>query len=196
VWNGDNSSPAVSDTGVYVSYSCNQAYDFEPLTGALIWHHSTGCAGGGGKTTALSEFGVFTRDFDGNLVLDRNTGHVIGVHRATYIPAFAGKWRYSVDPGALKARRMGDAQDSWTFDGDGALSTAPIVVNGVVFVGSAGGRLYALNRRSGAVVWITDVGASISAPDEQNVSSPLTGLAAGEGIIVVPAGRRLVAYGN
>ena len=35
---------------------------------------------------------------------------------------------------------------------------------------------------------------AIPAPDEQNVSQPLTGLAAGQGLLVVPAGNVLRAY--
>ena len=41
-----------------------------------------------------------------------------------------------------------------------------------------------------------DVGAGIPRPDEQNVSQPLTGLGAGQGLLVVPAGNRLAAYGS
>jgi hypothetical protein len=56
--------------------------------------------------------------------------------------------------------------------------------------------LYALDLTDGAVAWSANVGAGIPAPDEQNVSQPLTGLAAGEGLLVVPAGNLLVAYGD
>ena len=62
-----------------------------------------------------------------------------------------------------------------------------------VYVGSSSGELYGLNVTSGSVVWSTNVGAAISAPDEQNVAQPLTGLGAGRGLLVVPAGDTLVA---
>ena len=52
VMNGDHSAPVVTTAGVYVSYACAQTYDFEPLHGALLWHHATGCEGGGGKTAS------------------------------------------------------------------------------------------------------------------------------------------------
>ena len=39
VENGDDSSPAVTADGVYVSYACQQAYDFDPLIGSAVWHH-------------------------------------------------------------------------------------------------------------------------------------------------------------
>jgi hypothetical protein len=56
--------------------------------------------------------------------------------------------------------------------------------------------LYGLDLRRGQVVWTTDVGAGIPRPDEQNVSQPMTGLGAGQGLLVVPAGNRLAAYGS
>jgi hypothetical protein len=39
-------------------------------------------------------------------------------------------------------------------------------------------------------------GSPISGPDEQNVAQPLTGLGAGSGVLVVPAGDVLTAYGD
>jgi HYR domain/Pentapeptide repeats (8 copies)/PQQ enzyme repeat len=55
--------------------------------------------------------------------------------------------------------------------------------------------LYALDAATGAVVWSTNVGAAIPAPNEQSVSQPLTGLGAGQGLLVVPAGNTVTAYG-
>jgi hypothetical protein len=89
---------------------------------------------------------------------------------------------------------------SWSFTGDGTLSSAPIAVadsSGThVYVGGTSGKLYALNLADGTVAWSTNVGYSIPGPDEQNVSQPLTGLAAGQGLLVVPAGNVLRAYGE
>ena len=86
--------------------------------------------------------------------------------------------------------------NAWSCTGDGGLVTAPIVVQGTVFVGSSTGTLYGLDLRRGRVLWSTDVGTPISGPDEQNVSQPHTGLGAGQGLLAVPAGSRLVAYGR
>ena len=68
------------------------------------------------------------------------------------------------------------------------------MINQQVYVGASSGNLYALAAASGQQVWTTQVGAGIAAPDEQNVSQPLTGLNAGEGLLVLPAGNLLVAY--
>jgi outer membrane protein assembly factor BamB len=94
----------------------------------------------------------------------------------------------------LEARRLPFGDALWTFTGDGGLSSAPIVTGRYVSVGTTSGTLYAVDRRSGQAVWLDHVGASITPPDEQNVSQPLTGLAAASGLLVVPASNRLVAY--
>jgi hypothetical protein len=56
--------------------------------------------------------------------------------------------------------------------------------------------IYGLSLAKGKVVWSASAGAGIPGPDEQNVSQPLTGLGAGQGLLVVPAGDQLVAYGG
>jgi hypothetical protein len=69
--------------------------------------------------------------------------------------------------------------------------TAPIVVDGDVYVGSSTGALYALDEATGAVVWTGNVGAAFQAPGQNNTPS---GLAAGEGHVIAPAGSTLAAY--
>jgi len=77
VENGDNSSPAVSASGVYVSYACGQSYDFDPSSGAQIWHRSTACEGGGGKTPVLADGFLFVRDLAYPGVLNASTGAMV-----------------------------------------------------------------------------------------------------------------------
>jgi outer membrane protein assembly factor BamB len=199
VMNGDDSSPAVTATGVYVSYACEQTYAFDPQSGNPLWHHDTDCEGGGGNTPVLADDGVWVRDGGAKppAVLDAGTGAV----RDTYAtggsspaPAFDGHQGYFVGNGVLQERDSRTLASGWTFKGDGQLSTAPIVVNGYVYAGSRTGQLWALNGTTGKSVWSTNVGAPIDAPDEQNVSQPLTGLGAGNGLVVVPATHLLIAY--
>lgn len=201
VANGDNSSPAVSANGVYVSYACEQTYAFAPKSGNLIWHHETDCSGGGGRTPVLADGGVWVRDDAGMVpsVLNAADGTVRGTYEAagwSPAPAFDGRQGYFVDDGVLQERHSRTLATRWKFEGDGQISTAPIVVNGYVYVGSRSGQLWALNGATGQSVWSTDVGASINEPDEHNVSEPLTGLGAGGGLVVVPATNLLVAYGQ
>jgi hypothetical protein len=80
------------------------------------------------------------------------------------------------------------------------LDTPPLIINSgsdrFVIVGSELGHLYALDAASGREVWSTDVGTPVTGTDEQNASEPLAGLAAGQGLIAVPAGRTLSAYAS
>ena len=196
VQNGDESSPVVTPSGVYVSYACQQTYDFAPTTGALIWHHATGCEGGGGKTAALAPNGnLFVRDpVNGNVILSGTSGSPVGTFSAGPIPAFDSSRGYFLSGGTLTAASLSAGTTQWTFTGDGSLSSAPIAANGVVYEGSTQGNLYALSAASGQVLWSGNVGSAIPAPDEQNVSQPLTGMAVAQGTLLVPAGNHLVAY--
>jgi hypothetical protein len=94
----------------------------------------------------------------------------------------------------LEARDILSDTLKWSFAGDGNLSSAPIIVNGVVYIGSTSGKLYGLDETTGTNVWTATVGAPVNRPDEHNVSEPLTGLGAGEGLVVVPASTLVVAY--
>jgi outer membrane protein assembly factor BamB len=196
VMNGDNSSPVVTATGVYVSYACAQTYDFNPSTGALIWHHATACEGGGGKTPALFNGRLYVRDpATGNVILNAGNGQVVGTFTATPIPAFGGSlgYGYFLAGSTLRAESPSGAV-IWKFSGDGTLRSAPLVSHGYVYVGSGLGHLYALSANTGHLVWKTLVGMSIPAPDEQNVSQPLTGFAVGGGYLIVPTSTSLIAY--
>ncbi|MGH9875569.1 MAG: NF038122 family metalloprotease, partial [Pyrinomonadaceae bacterium] len=191
---GDNSSPSVSETGVFVSYACNNAWALSPATGSVLWHHTTNCFGGGGKTTVLFGGRVYARGGSlENEALDVGTGIEVATFSASPAPAFNGSTGYFLNGTTLEARDVSSGTLKWSFTGDGTIVSAPIVVNGIVYVGSTSGKLYALSESTGANVWIGTVGAPVNRPDEQNVSV-LTGLGAGEGLIIVPAGNSLVAY--
>jgi outer membrane protein assembly factor BamB len=205
VENGDHSSPALSGGSVFASYACNQAYGFAKTTLAPLWHYSTGCEGGGGKTVVYANGKVYTRDFDGNLILDAAAGTLVGSFTGPNVTALAPAVDQTsmfvlTSPGnspTLSARNLADGSTRWTFTGDGRLDTAPIVLatpaGEFVVEGSASGMLYALDAATGNQVWSTSVGAAIPAPDEQNATQ-LTGLGAGQGLLAVPAGSTLSAY--
>lgn len=196
VENGDHSSPAVDANGVYVSYACDQDYDFAPITGAPVWHHSGSCDGGGGKTPVLADGEVFGRDStSGNVILSAASGTSLGTFTSTPAPAVSSGVAYTLSGGTLAAiAGDGAGINLWSFTGDGHLDSAPLAVGDLVIEGSSAGNLYALSAASGAIDWSGTVGAGIGAPDEQNVSGPLTGLGAGEHSVIVPAGSALVAY--
>lgn len=192
---GDQSSPAVTTTGVFVSYSCNNAFALSPSTGAVIWHHTSSCFGGGGRTSVFYNGRVYIRDSAlENLALDSGIGIPVAAFSAGPAPAFHGSTGFFLTGSTLEARVISSGTLKWSFTGDGNLSSAPIVVNGMVYIGSTGGKLYAVDESTGTNVWTGTVGAAVNRPDEHNLSEPLTGLGAGEGLIVVPASNLVVAY--
>ena len=187
VWGG-RSSPAVSATGVYAS-TTGQAIDLNPATGEPIWQ----VAGTVGLTTVLHGGRLYERG--PGIIHDASTGQNLGAFDAGPPPAFDGTRGFFLNDYILQAKDMATLPGSslWSFTGDGGLDSAPLVVNGVVYVGSLSGMLYGLGEATGAVLWKTNVGAPINAPDDQN-NWMTTGMAAGEGVLVVAAGNRLVAY--
>lgn len=193
VANGDHSSPALSSTDVYVSYACGLVYAFSRKTGQRQWFSNGPCEGGGGKTPVYHAGAVYARDpITSNKILNATTGASLGTFTAGPAPAFAGKVGLFLSSGTLRAVQNGTTL--WSFAGDGGLDTAPIVVGKTVYAGSSSGMVYGIAVSTGKVTWSADVGAAISGPDEQNVSQPLTGLGAGQGLLVVPAAGELAAY--
>ena len=196
VVNGDHSSPALSGNDVYVSYSCPNVFAFDRTSGASLWSSTPSCSGGGGRTAVLNGTSLYVRDLISSppgYVLNSANGAGLGRFAAGPAPAFAGTTGLFLSGSTLTAQNTGTGAILWTFAGDGSLDTAPIVVNGDVYVGSSSGNLYALDLGTGNQVWSANAGASIRAPDENNAVQ-LTGLGAGEGYLVVPAGTHLTAF--
>lgn len=195
VANGDNSSPAVGPSGVYVSYPC-QVYDFNLTTGASNWHYAGPCDGGGGKTPVYANGNLYVRDpvASGDTIYAAASGTVAGSFASDPAPAITATTGFYLTGGTLNAITLAGSTQQWAFAGDGSLVTAPIVVDQSVIVGSSSGNLYALDATTGTVTWQVKAPSTIAGPDEQNVSQPLTGLAVADGILAVPAGNTLVAY--
>jgi outer membrane protein assembly factor BamB len=72
-------------------------------------------------------------------------------------------------------------------------STPPIVVDGVVYVGTDAGKLLGYRSATGKNVVSVDMGSPISAAETGSVGSPESGLAAADGFLLVPASTHLVA---
>ena len=196
VENGDKSSPAVDDTGVYVSYACQQDYRFQ-VTGLLVWHHTTFCEGGGGSTAVLHGTSLYARGevgLDAPVSLSTTDGSSVGTFTSRTAPAFSGNTMYTLSDGNLVAVDQSGSPDRWTFS-NGSLVTAPVVAGGVVYVGSSNGAVYAVSTSTGKRVWSGSAGTIILGPDEQN-EDVLIGMAIGGGMLLVPAGGELTAFGG
>jgi len=199
VENGDDSSPVVTSKGVFVSYSCPQTYDFNPKTGSQIWHFSGECEGGGGATMALYRGRLYVRDTynyqTNSIILRASDGTMVGGFNTTFIPAFLNGAGFYTLSSSLSAVNLKNGNAIWTAQppsGD-SYASPPIVVNGNVYVGSANGLLLGYKGSDGTQVASVSVGAAISAFDGGNYSSPVAGLSAAQGMIVVPASTYVVA---
>ena len=198
VENGDDSSPAVIPGRVFVSYACPQSYAFATTNGQQLWHYSGPCEGGGGKTPVVHLGKVYVRDsYSGStngLILNANTGASLGDFNSDRPPVFNGNLGVYFQSGTLRGIDISNGDVLWSFAGNGDPTSAPLIVNQTIYIGSSSGKLYALNL-AGHQVWSTQVGAPIQFPDEQNATL-LTGLGAGDGLLVVPAGSILAVYGS
>jgi outer membrane protein assembly factor BamB len=181
---------------VFVTAGCAQAWDLSPSTGALRWFHAESCAGAGGLTPLYSAGRLWVRASSGGLLLDAESGAVSGSFSAKVAPAVdeAASLALLFDGTTLRAIDVPSGTVAWTFVGDGALRSAPIAAGGFVYIGSGAGLLYALDEASGHVAFTATLPAPVLAPDESDLSRPLTGLAAGDGLLVVPSGHLLSAY--
>lgn len=162
-------------------------------------------AGGGGRTAVLHEESLYTRQSLGydtpQRRLSRTTGAALGTHRSLVAPAFDGDLGFFVVPATPGGPMTLSAIDQrtgalvWSTAGDGQLVTAPVVIDGKVILGSSTGRVTAWDQRTGIEVWSASAGAALKLPVEHN-SFQTAALAVADGLLLVPAGGRLVAFGG
>jgi outer membrane protein assembly factor BamB len=198
VENGDNSAPAVTSDGVYVSYACPQSYKFNPTSGDLIWHFSGQCEGGGGDSVAIYNGQVYVRDLVDNyqtdgITLNTSNGLYSGGFNSRYSPTFWQGTAFYTEGGSLSAVDLSTSQTLWTATpGSDSYSCAPIVVNGIVYAGTAAGNFYGYAAASGSQVFSTKFSQGISC--SEGYDNPLPGFSAGNGMLLVPAGSELAAF--
>jgi outer membrane protein assembly factor BamB len=193
VENGDNSTPAVTADGVYVTYPC-WTYDFRPATGESIWNNNTGCEGRGGATPVAANQLVYSPNtpsgYNGS-VYNAETGASAGTYVADSPAAFTTSTGYFLQSGTLRGVTVSNGSVVWSFVGDGKLAGSPIAVNQYVFIGSSGGNLYALDGGTGKQVWQVTLSAAVGA---SVAAMPFASLSAGDGLLVVPSGTKVTAY--
>jgi outer membrane protein assembly factor BamB len=192
---GTSGIVAVTVDGLYGASPCT-AVDLLPALGTQLWLDNSGCSGGGGATPVAANGLVYAPQSSAGssgTIVDAETGAAKGSYSASVIPAFSSNTGFFLSNGTLQGLAVSNNQVLWSFAGDGQLATAPIVVNGYVFIGSASGNLYALDVTSGQQLWNQNLGAAIPASDEYGVVQ-YTGLAAGDGLLVVPNGTKVTAY--
>lgn len=187
------SAVTVGDNGIFVG--C--LYKFDPVMGTQLWANTTDCNSYGGSTSAYFNGQIFTPTFFGGTgsVFSSSTGAALSGIGARTVPAFLGNTGFFLNGGVLKAVDLNTRATLWSYSGSGSnLATPPLVINQTVFIGASSGIVYALDATTGALQWSGTAGTTILPPDEWNGSTPLVGLGAGAGYLVVPAGNQLTAW--
>ena len=189
-----NTALAVTSDAVCLSTGCSWTFAYARGTGKPLWSYvNDNCLGGLDGTPAYHNGRLYIRHgVPTNEIFDGKTGQQIAPFAADPMPAFDGKEGFFLNGSTLTAQTVNTRQMLWSVTGDGTLSTAPFVVDHVVYEGTGSGYLYALNETTGAVLDKAAVGASVPAPNDDG-NFILSGMVAGQGIIVVPTGSGIVA---
>ncbi|MBO0731363.1 MAG: PQQ-binding-like beta-propeller repeat protein [Acidimicrobiaceae bacterium] len=198
---GRDSSPAVSNGVVYISQCANVAAAFDAVTGTPLWvDGSITACGGGGTTPAQASGTLYTRQAATNngTTYDVASGNQTGTFSAGVLPAFDGSSHgfFLRDPqqGVLEARDLGTGNVIWTFSGDGQLDSNPVVANGVVYVASVAGGVFALDAATGALLWTGQVASLVYPACDYCAGDPEGAIAVGQGVLVVPSQGNLTVF--
>jgi outer membrane protein assembly factor BamB len=182
------SSLLVADGG------CGEAESLDLLTGARRWHYYAGCSGGGGSTPVFHDGRLYLKDFTGGHVVSATTGSALRYYTAGPPPALSATTGVFIQPdGSMEGRRLPGLERLWSFRPSQPLVSAPLIVDGVAYATSVDGQLYGVDLGSGEQVARHALGAE-QIPNELLEPHLDNGLAAGGGLLVAPAGGRLVAF--
>ncbi|HTT04491.1 MAG TPA: PQQ-binding-like beta-propeller repeat protein [Steroidobacteraceae bacterium] len=192
---GTDGTVALTVDGVYAASPCT-ALALQPATGASLWHNNSGCGGGGGATPVVSNGLAYEPNGEigpSGQVFNAETGAIEGSYSASGMPAFSATTGFFLFNSTLQGIQQSNNQILWSFAGDGSLVSAPVTVNNWVFIGSSGGNLYAVDATTGQQLWSQNLGAAIPSSN-QYASDFYSGLAAGDGLLIVPNGNYLTAF--
>jgi outer membrane protein assembly factor BamB len=208
VWTAptSQSSPSLGGGNVLLNVPCSSMSVGES-TGVERWRMTTApCSGGAPGTIVWSAGKTYERGFDfvtsrpTLIQRDADTGTALGSANVFGLfplstPAVSADAAYVLNGGTLQRFDPSLQSVAWSFAGDGSLASAPLVLGDVVLIGGWSGKLYALDVRTGSERWSALLPSGIEHPnDVAGLGSTVTGMAAANGILVVPAGRTLNAW--
>ncbi len=187
-------SPAVSSEGAYTQNGSCNAGAYDPVVGASLWETRSPCDDPWDYAPVVKNGIFFGRVGDSLNLFDAVTGSFMLQLGSMFAPAVTDTAVIALNAGTLSSTRLNDYVQTWTFFGDGDLVTAPVVVNGTVFIGSASGRVYGLDVQTGSPIWTGQSPVPINYDSENGGPMPPSGPAAGENMLVFPAGNSLVGW--
>lgn len=215
---GTTGDPAIAGGTIYTAGEDDNLVA-DTLSGQPLWQYQGPDTGGTAIMPVVSDGQVFVRSptvsyttaYPGWIHAASN-GSQTGSFNSDAVPAASSGFLYgtittagpgqSSDTYELEALNRSTGAKVWTFDGDNQLTSSPLIANGVVYEGSWGQDLYALNANTGEQLWSTALGGAVEPSDETQHTGPLSGLGIGGGYLVVPTtlngtstGPTLTAFG-
>jgi outer membrane protein assembly factor BamB len=145
------SSPAIAQNTAYVGSNDNYLYAINVADGTERWKFKTGSRVT--SSPAVSAGVVYFGSYDGNIyALDASTGALRWKFKSEGEHRFTAKHLHGSEPAA---ESMPDPFDMFL--------SSPTVYQGVVYVGSGDGNVYALEANSGALRWSFKTGNVVHA---------------------------------
>jgi outer membrane protein assembly factor BamB len=198
LWSGSGGqgTPALYDGVFYFTLACHQMVAVSAQDGARLWGgHSCGA---GGTQTAARDGRVYVRDREEGMIRRASDGAQIDGFSATIGPAIGAGLVITANRTTIEAHDEDTGVRRWTtvLPASDPYTTvaAPILVGSTVYTAVAsGGHVFALDADTGAALDEQVVGSGVPTLADDGGSG---GLGAGDGVLVVPAVDRLVAYGT
>ncbi len=140
-----NSSPSVANGVVYAASDDGNLYALNASTGALMWNYPSG------GPTAVTDGVVYAPSVSGLNALNASTGALLWNYSLFGSPAVAGGVVYFGGSGDnnLYALNASTGALLWSYTTGGTVETRPAIANGVVYVGSDDGKVYAFGLTGG-----------------------------------------------
>ncbi len=187
---GHESPPSVVADAVFVTGGCDQTYALRRTDGQVLWDTAGRCYGGSGATPVhhLGRLYSLSDSWQGGvLARDARTGAEVGRFPSVYQAVTRSSTGYFGDGLKIEAYDLPTRRLLWRFSSQTRLLSQPLLVNGVVYVAAESNEVWGIDASTGALISKRPLGGLPSTRfDTMN---------AGEGMLLVPAGNRLVAFG-
>jgi outer membrane protein assembly factor BamB len=188
-------TPALDGDRLYVAGGSPSGDALSAGSGAVLWDHPGGSSGSGVLTAVgAGRLWLWTESSPGaGWIFDLATGASAGSFSSPTTPAIDG------DVVAMRSASGVWAQDAngrhaWDVDLGRELTSPLLIVNGVVLLGALDGTVTGLDLGTGRTVWSANVGAGVTGASPAQAVNSLGGMGGGDGLLIVPAQQRLVAF--
>lgn len=187
------SVPVATASGVYLRQS-DDVIALDPAAGTQNWRYFGNSSGDAGVTSTVVDGVVYSMtaaNFGRGIKLSEADGTVLGTFAASIPPVVGAQLMYLVRDSQLHAVRRSDDSAVWSFAPaqQDYFFAAPVLVNEVLFIASAGGRLYALDAATGLLLWTKQLPGPFESVYRFGIA-----MAVGNGYLMVPSGNILSGF--